>query len=101
MSSRDVIFFLFLEFEKGLPQDKIKEIALNASDKVHEQDDLGPVQSVKNSLSFIVTQVTQIAQFLEDNEYEIATASKKEEKVSILKIIRIVGFIRMVRSKIK
>ncbi|XP_063907732.1 dynactin subunit 1 isoform X2 [Zophobas morio] len=68
------------EFEKGLPQDKIKEIALNASDKVYEQDDLGPVQSVKNSLSFIVTQVTQIAQFLQDNEYEIATASKKEEK---------------------
>ncbi|XP_044259661.1 dynactin subunit 1 isoform X3 [Tribolium madens] len=68
------------ELEKGLPQDKIKELALNASDKIYEQDDLGPVQSIKNSLSFIVTQTTQIAQFLQDNEYEIATANKNEEK---------------------
>nr|XP_015838702.1 PREDICTED: dynactin subunit 1 isoform X2 [Tribolium castaneum] len=68
------------ELEKGLPQDKIKEIALNASDKIYEQDDLGPVQSIKNSLSFVVTQTTQIAQFLQDNEYEIATANKNEEK---------------------
>ncbi|RZC39748.1 dynactin subunit 1 [Asbolus verrucosus] len=68
------------ELEKGLPQDKIKDIALNASDKIYEQDDLGPVQSVKNSLAFIVTQITQIAQFLQDNEYEITTANKNEEK---------------------
>jgi dynactin 1 len=69
------------ELEKGLPQDKIKDIALNASDKIYEQDDLGPVQSVKNSLTFIVTQITQLAQFLQDNEYEINTANKNEEKV--------------------
>ncbi|KAJ8920221.1 hypothetical protein NQ315_011882 [Exocentrus adspersus] len=68
------------DLEKGLSQDKIKDIAINASDKVYEQDDLGPVQSVKNSLSFILTQITQLAQFLQDNEYEINTASKNEEK---------------------
>ncbi|KAJ8931890.1 hypothetical protein NQ314_015159 [Rhamnusium bicolor] len=54
--------------------------AVNASDKVYEQDDLGPVQSIKNSLSFILTQVTQVAQFLQDNEYEISTANRNEEK---------------------
>lgn len=74
--------------DKGLPQEKVKEIAINASDKVYEQDDLGPVQSIKNSLSFVLTQVTQIAQFLQDNEYEINTASKSEDKVSAPIMIR-------------
>ncbi|XP_049823261.1 dynactin subunit 1 isoform X2 [Aethina tumida] len=68
------------ESEKGLNQDKIKDIAINASDKVYEQDDLGPIQSIKNSLTFVLTQVTQVAQFLQDNEYEISTANKNEEK---------------------
>lgn len=66
--------------EKGLSQEKIKDLAINASDKIYEQDDLGPVQSIKNSLNFILTQITQVAQFLHDNEYEITTANKNEEK---------------------
>lgn len=83
-----LVFYYFLKFlslclelEKGLSSDKIKDIALNASDKIYEQDDLGPVQSIKNSLSFVITQVTQLAQFLQDNEYEINTANKNAEKV--------------------
>lgn len=68
--------------EKGMSQDKIKDIAISASDKVYEQDDLGPIQSIKNSLSFVLTQITQLAQFLQDNEYEIHTANKNEEKVT-------------------
>lgn len=56
---------------------------MNASDKIYEQDDLGPVQSIKNSLSFILTQITQTAQFLQDNEYEITKAAKAEEKVTL------------------
>lgn len=35
-------------------------------------------------MGFIVTQATQLAQFLQDNEYEIATANKNEEKVKFL-----------------
>lgn len=70
----------FSDTEKGLTPDSIKDIAINASDKIYEQDDLGPVQSIKNSLAFILTQITQLAQFLQDNEYEITTAYKKEEK---------------------
>lgn len=68
--------------EKGITQEKIKDIAISASDKVYEQDDLGPVQSIKNSLNLLVTQISQVAQYLQDNEYEITTASKNEEKVS-------------------
>lgn len=55
---------------------------MTASDKVYEQDDLGPVQSIKNSLAFMLTQITQTAQFLQDNEYEITKAGKNEEKVT-------------------
>lgn len=61
----------------------MKDLAITASDKIYEQDDLGPVQSIKNSFTFVTTQITQIAQFLQDNEYEITTANKTEEKVSL------------------
>ncbi|KAK9873195.1 hypothetical protein WA026_021428 [Henosepilachna vigintioctopunctata] len=70
------------DFDKGLTQDKIKEIAINASDKVFEQDDLGPVQSIKNSLTLVCTQITQIAQFLQDNEFDISTSSRSPDKTT-------------------
>lgn len=69
--------------EKGITQEKIRDIALSASDKIYEQDDLGPVQSIKNSLSLVLTQITQIAQYLQDNEYEITMANRNEEKVGM------------------
>lgn len=69
------------EAEKGLTPDKMKDFAINASDKIYEQDDLGPVQSLKNSFAFIATQITQVAQFLQDNEYDISVANRNEEKV--------------------
>lgn len=72
--------------DKGITQEKIKDIAITASDKIYEQDDLGPVQSIKNSLNIILTQITQVAQYLQDNEYEITTAGKNEEKVSMFNI---------------
>lgn len=61
---------------------------MNASDKIYEQDDLGPVQSIKNSLAFILTQITQVAQFLQDNEYDINVSSRNEEKVSYIIILK-------------
>lgn len=63
-----------------MSQEKIQDIAINASDKIYEQDDLGPVQSIKNSLGYILTQVSQVAQFLQENEFEISTATRNEEK---------------------
>nr|CAI5831015.1 unnamed protein product [Callosobruchus analis] len=68
------------DMEKGISQDKIKDIAINSSDKIYEQDDLGPVQSIKNSLSFIVSQISEVAKYLQANEYEISMASKKDDK---------------------
>ncbi|CAH1099765.1 unnamed protein product [Psylliodes chrysocephalus] len=70
------------ESDKGVVPEQIKDIAINASEKFYEQDDLGPVQSLKNSMNFIQTQITQLAQFLHDNEYEITTANKNEDKTT-------------------
>ncbi|XP_074029594.1 dynactin subunit 1 isoform X2 [Leptinotarsa decemlineata] len=73
--------------ENGISQEKLKEIAHSASDKVYEQDDLGPVQSIKNSLTYLLNEATKIAQFLLDNEYEISTASSSiDEKVPPIQI---------------
>lgn len=79
------LFFTYfvLDTEKGVTANQIKEAAINASDKVYEQDDLGPVQSIKNSLGSILTQISQLSQFLQDNEYEINMANKNKEKVRI------------------
>lgn len=63
-------------------QEKLKDIAINASDKVYEQDDLGPVQSIKNSLAFILTGVVHISQHLVNYEVEISTTNKNLEKVN-------------------
>nr|CAI5831013.1 unnamed protein product [Callosobruchus analis] len=68
------------EMEKGISQSKIKDIAINSSDKIYEQDDLGPVHNIKDSLSFIVSQISEVAKYLQENEYEISMASKKDDK---------------------
>ncbi|XP_030761561.1 dynactin subunit 1 isoform X2 [Sitophilus oryzae] len=65
------------EAEKGLSEEKLKEIAMNASDKIYEQDDLGPIQSVKNSLSSLLTDITKIAKVLQDNELQF-TGEKEQ-----------------------
>lgn len=70
---------IFIENDKGLPDEKLKEIAMTASDKIYEQDDLGPVQSIKNSLAFLLTQITNISKVLQENELQFI--SNKEEKV--------------------
>lgn len=72
----------FLDPDLSVSGVKLKEIAATASDKVYEHDDLGPVQSVKSSLATLLTDVTQIAQTLLDNEYDINVGSLNTEKVS-------------------
>ncbi|XP_066262436.1 dynactin subunit 1 [Euwallacea similis] len=68
------------ENEKGLSEDKLKDIAMTASDRVYEQDDLGPVQSVKHSLSLLVNQITNLSKSLQDNELQFT--SSKDDKTT-------------------
>jgi dynactin 1 len=77
----DQITFLFPDLDSGLPHDKVKEFAHVSSDRIFEHEDHGPVESVKASVGFIQTEVTKIAQAIQDGEYDISTVSSTEEKV--------------------
>ncbi|XP_050299895.1 dynactin subunit 1 isoform X2 [Anthonomus grandis grandis] len=66
------------ENEKGLSEEKLKEIAMNASDRVYQEDDLGPIQSIKASLALLLSQTTAFAKVLQDNEAQFILS--KEEK---------------------
>ncbi|XP_044734295.1 dynactin subunit 1 isoform X2 [Chrysoperla carnea] len=74
--------------DMSLSPAKLKEIAATASDKIYEQDDLGPVQSLKNSLALILTELTQIGQTLLDNEYDINIGTLNTEKPTRPVILR-------------
>lgn len=65
------------ENEKGLSEEKLKDIAINASDRVYEQDDLGPVQSIKKSLTILSTHITNIVKYLQDNELQFTVEKEK------------------------
>jgi len=69
------------DLDTGLPHDKIKEFAHVSSDRIYEHEDHGPVESLKASVGFIQTEVTKIAQAMQDGEYDISTLSSTEEKV--------------------
>ncbi|KAF5304178.1 hypothetical protein FQR65_LT08072 [Abscondita terminalis] len=79
------VLLLAGDVDKNIPHDQMKDFAVNASDAIYEQDDLGPVQSIKNSLSFIVTQITQLSQFLQDNEYNITNIKNEETPIPPIK----------------
>lgn len=61
---------------------KVMELLSIASEKVYEQDDRGPSQNLKTTLSTTNTDIAQLAQYLLDNEYEIlsVTSAAKQEK---------------------
>ncbi|XP_055637858.1 dynactin subunit 1 isoform X2 [Toxorhynchites rutilus septentrionalis] len=70
------------ETEVSIPHDKLWDIISNACEKVYEQDDLGPSQNIRSVLSKTSTDMSQLAQYLLDHEYEIMSGTnlKTEEK---------------------
>ena len=71
----------FSDLDTGLPHDKIKEFACVSSDRIYEHEDHGPFEILKASVAFIQTEVTKVAQAMQDGEYDIRTLSSTEEKV--------------------
>lgn len=70
------------ETEISVSHDKLWDMISNACEKVYEQDDLGPSQNIRAVLSNTSTDMSQLAQYLLDHEYEImsGTVPKPEEK---------------------
>ncbi|XP_055613373.1 dynactin subunit 1 isoform X2 [Uranotaenia lowii] len=77
------------ESEVSVAHDKLWEIISNACEKVYEQDDLGPSQNIRSVLSNTSTDMSQLAQYLLDHEYEImsGTNAKVPEEKPVAPII--------------
>lgn len=59
---------------------KLWEILSQQCENVYEQDDRGPSQNIRAVLTEANTDMSQLAQYLLDNEYEIMSGSGKGEK---------------------
>ncbi|EDS39730.1 150 kDa dynein-associated polypeptide [Culex quinquefasciatus] len=68
------------ETEVSVSHEQLWDILSNACEKVYEQDDLGPAQNIRSVLSKTSTDMSQLAQYLLDHEYEIMSNPKTEEK---------------------
>lgn len=60
---------------------KLWEILSQHCENVYEQDDRGPSQNIRAVLTEANTDMAQLAQYLLDNEYEIAASGKEEKPV--------------------
>ncbi|XP_059611897.1 dynactin subunit 1 isoform X3 [Phlebotomus argentipes] len=59
---------------------KLWDFLSAACDRIYEQDDRGPSQNMRNVLSAVNTDMSQLAQYLLDHEYEIMAAPVAVEK---------------------
>lgn len=58
---------------------KLWELLSQLSERVYEQDDRGASQNIKNVLSNANTDMSQLAQYLLDHEYEIMSVTQNEK----------------------
>ncbi|XP_067011702.2 dynactin subunit 1 isoform X2 [Anabrus simplex] len=72
----------------GITNDKLRELAHTATDRIYEHEDRGPVESIKWSLGLIQAEVAKLSQFLQENEYDISIGTNTEEKVTAPIILR-------------
>lgn len=66
--------------DASIDHGKLWEILAQQCENVYEQDDRGPSQNIRTVLTDANTDMSQLAQYLLDNEYEIMSASGKEQK---------------------
>lgn len=59
----------------------LRKLWAQASDKHYQQDDLGPLQSIKRSLQTVCAEVASLAQFTQQQEYQINSSLKQETVV--------------------
>ncbi|XP_077287467.1 dynactin subunit 1 isoform X2 [Arctopsyche grandis] len=56
----------------------LRKLWAQSSDKHYQQDDLGPLQSMKKSLQTVCAEVAALAQFTQQQEYQINSTLKQE-----------------------
>lgn len=63
----------------SISHDKLWELLNQLSERVYEQDDRGASQNIKNVLTNANTDMSQLAQYLLDHEYEIMSVQQNEK----------------------
>ena len=56
--------------------DQLMDLATSSSASVYEQDDLGPLNSIKRSLEFIMKHVEFLLHYFEENETSLVNSTK-------------------------
>lgn len=79
--SKQTILYVSLESEPDstIPHDKLWEHLSNTCERVYEQEDLGPSQNIREVLNTTSLNVTQLAQYLLDHEYEIQSVKNTDK----------------------
>lgn len=65
----------------SIPHDKLWELMSQLCERVYEQDDRGVSQNIKNVLTVANTDMSQLAQYLLDHEYEIMSGAAEKERI--------------------
>lgn len=64
----------FSDFDSGLSANKLKEMAAMSSERIYDTEDLGPVATIKSSLTVIQQMAANLAQKMAECENELAIA---------------------------
>ncbi|XP_020284399.1 dynactin subunit 1 isoform X2 [Pseudomyrmex gracilis] len=68
------------DLETGLAADKLKEMAATSSEKVYDTEDLGPVATIKASLTVIQQLAANLAQKMAECENELAISGQTQSQ---------------------
>lgn len=66
-----------------LPPANLRKLWAAASDRHYAQDDQGPLLSVKVSLQLLMAEVASLAQYTQQQEYQIHGTLKQDTKVRL------------------
>lgn len=64
--------------DTGLAADKLKEMAATSSERVYDTEDLGPVATIKTSLTVIQQLAANLAQKMAECENELAISGQTQ-----------------------
>lgn len=70
---------LISEPDSTIPHDKLWDQLSNTCERVYEQEDLGPSQNIREVLNNTNLNITQLAQYLLDHEYEIQSVKNTDK----------------------
>jgi len=68
------------DLDTGLTADKLKEMAATSSERVYDTEDLGPVATIKASLTVIQQLAANLAQKMAECENELAISGQTQSQ---------------------